>query len=194
MTREEEVSVPIVDQFPAFEDDGFSKRSGLLAAAFTATVFKDSVATAISVTITEIGTTGEYKTSFTPATVGFYELQVLIDFNKEIRFANYQVVPELTNPVSIEARDTVLDIKTSTDDIEVQLTAVLGLLHQNSMIDNYTFDANDQLLSARVRVFANAASVPSTPGGSETSILEFAVEATYSDLNKPSKYVLKKVP
>jgi len=194
MTREVQVNVPAIDQFPAFEDDGFTKRSGLIAGDFTTTVFKDSVIQALTVTITEVGSTGEYKTSFTPVSEGFYEVQILIDFNKEIRFRDYDVVTELTNAVAIEARDIILDIEATVDQTAIDVTGVLGLLHQNSMIDNYTFDANDQLLSARLRVFADAGSVPPTAGGSETSILEFAITATYSAPNRPSKYTLTKVP
>jgi len=194
MTREAEVSVPVLDQFPAFEEDGFSKRTGLNPGDFTATVFRDSVVLALAVTITEIGVTGEYKTSFVPPTIGFYELQILVDFNKEIRFSDYIVVPEITNTVVIETRDKVFEIATSSDAIDEQLAAALGLLHQNSMIDNYTFDGNDQLLTARLRVFADSASVPPTPGGAEVGILEFAVDVTYSGLGKPNKYVLKQVP
>jgi len=194
MTREAEVSVPVLDQFPAFEEDGFSKRTGLNPGDFIATVFQDSVVTALVVTITEIGTTGEYKTSFTPPSIGFYELQILIDFNKEIRFSNYFVVPEFTNTVVIETRDKVFEIATSSDAIDEQLAAALGLLHQNTMIDKYVFDGDSQLVSARLRVFDSAALVPPTPDGTEVGILEFEVLTTYSALGKPNKYVLKQVP
>jgi len=194
MTREAEVSVPVLDQFPAFEDDGFSKRTGLVPGDFTAIVFQDSVVTALVVTISEIGATGEYKTSFVPPSIGFYELQILVDFNKEIRFANYQVVPEITNTVVIETRDKVFEIATSNDAIDEQLAAALGLLHQNSMVDKFVFDGDAQLISARLRVFDTPALVPAGPDGTEVGILEFEVETTYSALGKPNKYSLKRVP
>jgi len=195
VTREILIAATAVDQFPAFEDDGFSKRSGLTSPAdFTATVFRDAVVVALPVTIAEIGSTGEYKTEFTPNIVGFYELQVLVDFNKEIRFRNYTAVPELTNPVVIETRDKVFEIATTTGQVDEQLATALGLLHLNTLIDNQTYDGNNQLLTARVRVFVDAtAAAAATVGGSEVGTQEYSVEATYAGIGQNNKYLLKKV-
>lgn len=81
----------VIDHFPAFEADGYTKRSGLTAGDFTVTVFLDDTESALSSTISEIGTTGEYALSFTPDELGFWSAQVLIDFNKEIWVANVEV-------------------------------------------------------------------------------------------------------
>ena len=74
----------IIDQFPAFELDGYTKRSGLGGTDFDITVFKDGVVDALTPTITEIGATGEYKLEYTPPDAARWEVQVLIDFNKQI--------------------------------------------------------------------------------------------------------------
>ena len=85
MNRDVETGELVIDQFPAFEDDGYTKRSGLVTPTdLIVTVYKDGVIDATVVTIAEIGTIGDYKVSFTPATDGLYVIQVLIDFSKEI--------------------------------------------------------------------------------------------------------------
>lgn len=91
MNRDVETGVLIVDQFPAFELNGYTKRSGLslVGGDFDVTLWKDGALDATPVTIVEIGTLGEYRVEWTPTVDGFYELQVLIDFNKDIWASNY---------------------------------------------------------------------------------------------------------
>jgi hypothetical protein len=110
VVREIERNVAAIDQFPVFEPDGHTKKSGLLAGNFTSTVFQEGVVVAVVVTITEIGATGEYKTSFTPTGQGLYELQVKNDYNDEIWHGQYVSVDELTNVLAETARDQVLKI------------------------------------------------------------------------------------
>jgi hypothetical protein len=245
MTREVERGTPVVDQFPAFEDDGFTKRSGLGSGDFSSTVFVNGAVEALPVTISEIGSTGEYKTSFTPDTLGVYELQVAISFNRDIWHAQYASVDELTNDVAVAARaqvqkidqaptltpalvvtgslmDRILNkdgsktfqqsmasleaIRDALDESTSEITAplaqmtadlarVLGLLHQNAILDNQTYDTLGQLTSARLRVFDSAANVPINPGGSETVGLtqQYGIEATYAGLNVVRRFSLKKV-
>ena len=106
MTREVETGSPVIDQFPAFEVDGYTKRSGLLAGDFAPVVYRDGAVVALPVTITPVpGDPGEYKTIFTPDVNGFYELHVRVIFNQEIRFARYEAVTELTHDLAEDARD-----------------------------------------------------------------------------------------
>jgi len=105
MSREVETGSLVLDQFPAFENDGYSKRSGLGGGDFVSTVFLDGAIVVVPVTITEIDVSGEYRTSFTPATDGLYELQVLIDFNKQIWHAQYSAWAEITHDLAGQARD-----------------------------------------------------------------------------------------
>lgn len=97
MIREIKSGATAIDQFSAFEADGFTKRSGLTAGAFTPTVFRDGAIVADPVTISEIGASGEYKVLFTPGAVGYYDVQVLIDFNKDIWHSEYQSREVTTN-------------------------------------------------------------------------------------------------
>lgn len=75
------------------------------------------------------------------------------------------------------------------------LERVLGLLHHNAIVDNQTYDTNQQITSARLRVFDSAANVPAAPGGSETTGLlqEYAVTMEYIGVGVLSNYQLKQV-
>jgi len=86
MNRDVPINELVIDQFPAFENDGYTKRSGLSVGSgdFTPQLYFNGALDATPVTIAEIGTLGDYKVSFTPTQAGYYELQVLIDFNKDI--------------------------------------------------------------------------------------------------------------
>jgi hypothetical protein len=96
--REVLINVPVVDQFAAFENDGWNKRTGLVQPAdFVEVVWNDAVVSAQAVTITEIGTSGEYAVSFTPNAAGLWVVQILVDFNKVVKREKYVAVTTLTN-------------------------------------------------------------------------------------------------
>jgi len=165
----------VIDQFPVFESDGYSKKSGLtlVGGDFVVSSWKDGYQTSVSLTIAEIaGTPGEYRVEWTTpfGVFGRYQIQIFINYNKQIWHGEYQLV-------------------SSSDD------RIAGLLHENAIVDNQTYDSLSQLTSARVRVFDHAGNVPISPGGSETMGLkyEYQIEAEYDGLNKLTKYVLKRV-
>jgi len=62
------------DVFPIFEEDGITKHSGVVS--FTTNLLKDGVVSVVPVTISEIGTAGDYKVSFTPNAVGVWIVHV----------------------------------------------------------------------------------------------------------------------
>lgn len=96
--RELARNAPAVDQFPALEADGYNKRTGLtLPADFTVSVWLDGVVSALAPTITEIGTSGEYRIDMTPTADGYLVVEVLIDFSKALLRFTYQVVEVTTN-------------------------------------------------------------------------------------------------
>jgi hypothetical protein len=113
----------VVDHFPAIEDDGYSKRSGLTGGDFTAEVFKDGVVDALSTTITEIGSTGEYKLEYTPPSTGVWVVRVLIDFSKEIW------VSTVLSAVSL------VDIKAQVDKIDINPTIGPAAVTTGSLMD-----------------------------------------------------------
>jgi len=81
----------ITDQFPVYQSDGYTKKSG--ETVFTTTVWRNGVAQAISPTIVEIGSSGEYKITFTPDNFGFWVVEVLIDYNKDLWYGEYDIAP-----------------------------------------------------------------------------------------------------
>ena len=96
--RELKRNAPAVDQFPALEADGWNRRTGLVQPAdFTVSVWRDAVVQATTVTITEIGTSGEYRVGFTPTADGYWVVEVLIDFSKALLRFTYEVVEVTTN-------------------------------------------------------------------------------------------------
>jgi len=168
----------IIDNIPAFEDDGITKRSGLLPADFTVTVWKDGAVDPLSVAVAEIGSSGEYSVTYTPDTAGYWLVEVHVLFNGAFWGSSAQV-------------GVAADYSTLLD----RMDRVLGLLHMNSLVDNEVYDGSDQLLSARLRVFHDANNVPSTPGGNETAGLlhEYTITAAYTDINRADRYRMVKV-
>jgi len=81
----------ITDQFPVYQSDGYTKKSG--ETVFTTTVWRNGVAQAISPTIVEIGSSGEYKITFIPDNFGFWVVEVLIDYNKDLWYGEYDIAP-----------------------------------------------------------------------------------------------------
>lgn len=65
--------------------------------------------------------------------------------------------------------------------LNINMGRTSGLLHENSMVDNQTYDTDGNLLTARLRVFDSAGNLPATPGGSETTglLYEYTVTAGY---------------
>jgi len=132
VTREVEDNVVVIDHFPALEFDGYSKRSGLFQGFgdFSISVFYNGTVVVIPVTITEIGTSGEYKVEWTPPLnqLGYYQIQVLIDFNKEIWYGAYDVVDDLTI-------DVVSEIKAQADKIDLVPTLGTNQVTTGSLMD-----------------------------------------------------------
>lgn len=188
MSREIKVGSAVKDHFPVFEDNGYTKRSGLLAGDFTVEVFLNDTKVSIATPIGEIGSTGEYAISFVPTSVGLWKIQVLADYNKEIWAGSYVAFQELTNTA-------VDEIYTLLQSVDADVARVLGLLHHNAILDNQTYDGQGQLTGARLRVFDTAANVPDVPGGSETVGLlhMYQIEAEYSGVGVVSRFALKRV-
>lgn len=168
----------VKDQFSAFEDDGLTKRSGLTLAGadFVVTVYRDCVVNGLAVTITEIGSSGEYCLEFTPPDEAVWVVEVHVVFSGDIckSTADATPAPNLSGLVS-------------------NMERVLGLLHMNSMVDLQQYDANDQATNWRLRHFNAASNVPATEGGSETAgkLHEYEFEVEYEAPNKPKKLVAK---
>jgi len=93
MAREVYKGTLVIDQFPVFEPDGVTLRSGEQPGDFTVRLFHDGTEVSASgVTISEIGSTGFYSASFTPDETGFWRLVVFISYNREVWGESFDVV------------------------------------------------------------------------------------------------------
>jgi len=82
---------PVIDQLPVYDLDGFTKKSGLDPATFLVELYRDGVGQGHPVTIAEIGTTGEYRTEFTPTAGGFWLLEVRVPYNGSAWMGQYDL-------------------------------------------------------------------------------------------------------
>ena len=97
-------NILFIDQFSVFDTDGFSKKSGLIYPThFEIKLWKDCVVDSTTVTLGEIGTSGEYSISFTPDEIGFYELEIHCLWNHEIWAVAIECKPDLATPKIIDA-------------------------------------------------------------------------------------------
>jgi hypothetical protein len=151
MSRELPVNIGATDQFPVWEPDGSGqKHSGLVIGDFTVTIFKDGVEqTAYAYGIAEIGVLGEYRLTWTPDDTGFWLVEVLIDYNLQAWYGEYDVVDA------------------SQSDIYEMVRRALGLMHENIFIDSTSYDADGQLVAGRVRLFDSKADTELATDGGE---------------------------
>jgi hypothetical protein len=99
VSRQIETGTLIVDTFPAFEEDGYTRKSGLLPTDFMVTQYLDGATTAIPLVISEVGVTGQYSFSFTPTVDGYYQVIVEIPYNHDVWEGEYEVGDFLTHIV-----------------------------------------------------------------------------------------------
>lgn len=147
----------IQDWFLVLDSQG-NPVTGLVQANFTIQLLRNEGATAESVTITEKGA-GYYWIDFTPTGVGTYSLL--------ITNATYNTLGWTT------------DYKVTTysiDDIGTVLARAIGLMQENTYIDNQVYDINNHLVSARIRTYTNAASV----GTGSNVLATYDVLASYT--------------
>jgi hypothetical protein len=104
MSREIELGAVITDTFAIFDVDNITRVSG--QTVFTTVILREGVPVSIPVTIAEIGTSGEYKVTFTPTSTGYWKVQV------------YSAYDEVWREVSVDiiSRDSVAQVNVSFDD------------------------------------------------------------------------------
>lgn len=172
MARELPVNIDAVDQFPVFDFDGINKKSGLGASDFDVKIYKDgALQGAYSYTISEIGTTGDYKIEWIPGSVGYWVIEVYIQYNYEWWGGEYDV------------------FEGSQTDIYEMVRRALGLIHENIFIDETVYNVNNQLVSARVRVFDSKTDCDNaTDGGNPPvdpeAIATYQVTTEWEGINK----------
>lgn len=87
-----EVSGTVIDTFPVFDTDGFTRITGLAPASFTPLFLINGVPAAKPFTIFESGSTGYYNIQFTTDQVAHWAVYVENSENSDIWFAHYEVI------------------------------------------------------------------------------------------------------
>lgn len=133
--------------------------------AFSIDLFEpNGVESNINVDIIELGN-GHYKTIFIPDKVGTWYLIVYHDtyfpWGKAGEIEVYS--SDFTN-------------------IQEDVSQILGLVHSNIFIDNPEYDNNNNLISARIRIYSNSISV----GTNNNVIGEYQITAPSSG---PGKFI-----
>jgi len=178
---------PIIDHLSVFEDDGYTKHSGLTISDFSVTVWRDGNEIPYAVSIVEVDAMGEYLVSFIPSVVGFWKVESWCHYNDdifatevEVRSADVSSIEELLQNIMDGGTGNFVS-EDSLHALKADLRRVLGLLHRNAILDRQTYDDLGRLTSARLRVFTERSKVPAIPGGEEVDGLlhKYTIESTY---------------
>lgn len=97
----------VVDSFPVFDDDGYTKKSGLDPSTFVVTVLHEGIPISLPITIMEIGTSGEYRYQFTPTVDGYYQVEFNIPYTFDVLGASYEAAEGLSGAVLAYVKDQV---------------------------------------------------------------------------------------
>ena len=82
----------VVDHFPVYGDDGFTKVDGLEAGAFAVTVYRGGEVADVAVAIGEITESpGEYRLAFTPDRAGAWEVEIAYAAGSQVYAGQYDV-------------------------------------------------------------------------------------------------------
>ena len=150
MGRQVKIGDVVTDHFPVFEDDGFTKHPGLLAADFVTTIYRNSAISGIPATITEIGSSGEYAYSFTPNAPGDWDIQIHVLYNDDVLGDEFEAVDDLLidmAPVTLEQCKKI-DLSATLTPGSVVTGSLMDRLMNKSGAKTYN-QATDSLEAAR---------------------------------------------
>jgi hypothetical protein len=102
-----DLGTTILDQFPIYEPDGWTKITG--ETAFSVTLWVDGVPRVVAYTIAEIGTSGEYVFEFTPDVPGKWVTEVGVDATQAVYGGTY-VVTQAPLTWGFAAADDATDV------------------------------------------------------------------------------------
>lgn len=146
---------PVDEHFTVADGSG-NLISGIDATSFTVHVYNPTgvdVVASVGLGFTDLGS-GNYKYTFIPNVNGIW----------------YVVV---THPIYFpwgKTDDVVVDTVDMTQIYEI-VRRTLGLVHHNMYIDNPTYDEYGNMVSARVRIYSDSASVGTSSNVIETYLI-----------------------
>lgn len=139
--------------------------TGLVDGDFSKELLKDKGASGDSITITEKGN-GYYYIDFTPTGSGIYSWKVThATYEPNGWYDFYRIVGSNTD-----------DIATTQTAHEAIINRIVGLVQENSYIDNTSYDANGNLTSARIRTYTGSDDV----GTGSNVLATYQMTSTYS--------------
>jgi len=109
---------------------------------------------------------GIYSNGYTPTTEGIYTIIYRL-------FTD----PGLTIPANFERAVETLDVNS----IRTNITRLLGLVHDNAVVDNQTYNGTGQLLTARIRAYNSKTNADLA--GATGLLFTWFVTASYTGLN-----------
>ena len=130
---------------------------------------------------------GRYEANYTLATAGVVT----------VIFITYADTGHTVENITYSREQEQLVItQYGVDDLALSLIRVLGLVHENTFIDNTVHDAFGQLTGARVRIFDSRVNAEAaTDGGSETTglVATYDITSTYESQGRMGSYRMVKV-
>ncbi len=146
---------PVDEHFTVADSNGILV-TGIDSSAFTAYVYNPSdsdVSASVNGSFTDLGN-GNYKYTFTPNVNGIWYVTV-------------------THPTYFpwgKSDDVYVDSADLTDVYDI-VRRTLGLTHHNMYIDNPVYDETGNMISARVRIYSDSASVGTVNNVIETYLI-----------------------
>lgn len=106
-----ELNSLVQSQFPIFQEDGFTRYSGIPPGDFSIQVFKDNSESSEVATVSEIGTTGVYVVDFTPVSEGTWHVNVALDTTGDV----WGMIVEARAVSSLELSEAQMNIAYDED-------------------------------------------------------------------------------
>ena len=163
-----EQNIEITDSFQVL-DKHDNPVTGLLQSDFTIKLYNPSknnvanISAGVTVTIEEVGD-GFYRTSFTPDTLGAWNLIIINEDYIEAGIGeDYYCVESLGGGV--------------TEEIENMIKRAVGLTQENYRIFNQTYDKYQNLISAKIKLYNNAIDC----NNDENAFAEYEMSATWDN-------------
>jgi len=121
--------------------------------------------------------TGLYAVTWTPAIEGYFSAvyELFLDVG-------------LTIPAEYERDAEVVEV--SSD--KTNILRLLGLAHENSLLDQQVYGANNRLASARLRMYNSAANCAAA--GVTGLLFTWQISATYNISNQSETFKIERVP
>lgn len=116
-------------------------------------------------------TLGLYSVTWTPATEGFYSVVYDVFYDAE-----YSI------PTSYERDGEQVDVNSE----KLHLLRLLGLQHENSVVDQQVFSSTGRLVSARIRAYDSTANAAAAANAGIKFV--WTLQATYNSKDQLNSY------